>query len=685
LSKSTSIIYLVLFLVAFAAKFGYLHERSAWPDFSHPTLDSKYHDEWGLAIATDDWAGRTDALRDGPYFRAPLYAYFVAAVYRAGGHDYYSIRLIQILIGALSAILVFRLASLLFNHRVGWLAFFLYLGYWPVTYFENELLIPVLVVFLDLLALVLLVDAGRTEGRVKRPLVWIAAGVALGLSAVARPNVLLVVPFLLIWVWKQSSVNNRRTIRPLLLVLGAIVVVILPVTIRNAVVGNDFVPIASQGGVNFFIGNNPDSDGVRAVVPGTRADWWGGFDDTRDIAERERGRSLKPSEVSNYWYGEGFGYLAREPANAFRLYSRKLLLFFGNGEVSNNRQLYFVKRRSLVLGLMAINFAFVLGFGIIGIVLRNRGDGSSNLRKGLRLDRMLPLFFMIPYAVSVIIFFVTSRYRLPVSVLLVPYAAFALLWLYERFRRGDIRSAVVYSLIAVIVFAGSLANPLGVGGAAEARGFYTLGVDYSHSDYEKALEAFDESIAQDPSFAPAWKMRGWANYKMGRHVAATEDLLQAVRLDSSFVDALYTLGVVFQVRDQHDRAGPAYQRVIELDPEHKEALTNLADVHMRRGEYDLALPLIERSLEVDRTFPNAIFGLGSYYEHIGRFDDAKNQYSTIVHLPAGRLGLIRLLVKDGKLDEAKASLHQWASAYPQAPDIATLRRLVQEYGNRNAP
>jgi tetratricopeptide (TPR) repeat protein len=272
-----------------------------------------------------------------------------------------------------------------------------------------------------------------------------------------------------------------------------------------------------------------------------------------------------------------------------------------------------------------------------------------------------------------------------VSVLLVPYAAFALLWLYEAFRRRNIGPAVVYSLIAVTIVAGSLANPLGVGGAAEARGFYSLGVDYSHSDYEKALEAFDESIGRDPSFAPAWKMRGWANYKLGRHVAATEDLLQAVRLDSSFVDALYTLGVVYQVREQHERAGPAYERVIVLDPEHKEALTNLADVHMRRGEYELALPLLEGALEVDRAFPNAIFGLGSYYEHVGRSDEAADQYRAIAHLPAGRLGLTRLLVKDGKLDEADSLLNQWASAYPRAPDIATLRRLVRDYRNRSAP
>ena len=679
--KISVVTYVVLFALAFGIKLAYLQERSSWPDFAHPTLDSKYHDDWASAIASGEWIGRTADIQRQPFFRAPLYAYFVAAVYKVGGHDYYLIRLVQILIGALSAVLIYRLTSLLFGGTAAWIAFVLYAGYWPLTHFEGELLIPVLIVFLDLCAVLLIIEAGRRQ----RSTLWWGAGAVLGLSAIARPNILVVIPFLLFWIWRRgatSTTMERR--RSLLFVVLACAAVVAPVTIRNAVVGKDFVAIASQGGVNFFIGNNPESNGVRAVVPGTRADWWGGFDDTRAIAERAAGRELRPSQVSNYWFKEGVRYLATDPVDAVRLYARKLALFLGNGELSNNRQLYFARGRSLVLRILAVNFALILSLAVVGIIQRNRGAFSAS-QDSARLDRSLPLYFLVPYAVSVIIFFVTSRYRLPVSVFLIPYAAFGISWIVDKFRRAERGPAVRYLAMALVVLVASALNPFNVGGAGEARGFYSLGVDNSHTDFGKALEAFDESIERDPTFAPAWKMRGWVKYRLRSHVEATEDLVEACRLDSTFVDAFYTLGVVYQVRELHDRAGPAYERVIALDPEHKEALTNLADVRMRSGEYDAAFRLLERALKVDPEFANAVFGLGSYYEHTGQPDKAFEQYRAVLHLPAGRLGLTRLLVKAGRLDDAEAMLARWRSTYPDAPDIETLGRLLREYRERDQP
>ena len=38
-------------------------------------------------------------------------------------------------------------------------------------------------------------------------------------------------------------------------------------TVRNYAVGDDFVPIASQGGLNFYLGNNASADGMAALAP----------------------------------------------------------------------------------------------------------------------------------------------------------------------------------------------------------------------------------------------------------------------------------------------------------------------------------------------------------------------------------------------------------------------------------
>ena len=197
------------------------------------------------------------------------------------------------------------------------------------------------------------------------------------------------------------------------LALGTLAAV-LPVTIRNRVVGKDIVPIAWQDGGNFYIGNNPESNGTTAVIPGTRADWWGGFDDWRRIAIEDEGRGLQPSEISRYWYRRGFDFLAHDPGAATRLYVRKLQLLLGNGEASNQEQMYFERNRSAVLSRLPVNFAMILALSAFGLVwlLRVRD------RRALIMHAMAAT-----YALSVLIFFVSSRHRLPFAVFLIPGAA----------------------------------------------------------------------------------------------------------------------------------------------------------------------------------------------------------------------------------------------------------------------
>ena len=92
---------------------------------------------------------------------------------------------------------------------------------------------------------------------------------ALGLSAIARPNVLLFGPAIVVWL---AIVHRREALRALIYVAcvtTGCLLVILPITIRNYVVGKDVALIATQGGVNFYIGNNPQADGRTAIVPGT--------------------------------------------------------------------------------------------------------------------------------------------------------------------------------------------------------------------------------------------------------------------------------------------------------------------------------------------------------------------------------------------------------------------------------
>ncbi len=178
-----------------------------------------------------------------------------------------------------------------------------------------------------------------------------SAGLVLGLSAIARPSILILVP-VLPFVFRHAAAPRKGAEnepvrgygRPLWSSAGSLVF-ILPVLVRNFVVGRDFVPIASQGGVNFYIGNNPQSNGSQAMVPGARADLYGTYQGAIELAEKDAGRKLKPSEVSNYYTRKALDFIVTEPADAASLFFKKLYLFWAGIERSNDKYMQFFWKR----------------------------------------------------------------------------------------------------------------------------------------------------------------------------------------------------------------------------------------------------------------------------------------------------------------------------------------------------
>src|SRR5258706_416077 len=230
------------------------------PNFGMLAMDPLVHHEWAQAIASG--AG----MSAEPYFRAPLYSYALGGVYALFGAEPLWGRLFGASLGALTCYLVGRLGAELEDFRAGLIAAALVAAYWPLFYFDNELISVALENALGTAMLLALLVAGR---RRSKPL-FALGGLLFGLAAIARPTVLALAPALPVFAWLEARPPDRLRAAfaaSALIGIGA-AAAILPVTLRNAIVGGEFVPIATNGGMNFYIGNNPDSSGFTAVVPG---------------------------------------------------------------------------------------------------------------------------------------------------------------------------------------------------------------------------------------------------------------------------------------------------------------------------------------------------------------------------------------------------------------------------------
>jgi len=440
--------FVAVVLIALAIRVIYLVQLSHNPVFEYPILDEKIHHEWAsLSAAGKEWSVDPRTGESIAYFRAPLYIWFLAGVYKIFGSDPgFAPRLIQSILGALGCGLLLLLGARLFNRAVGILSGLAAAVYWILVYFDNDLLIVPLIVFVDIALVLLLVIAAEKR---RWPL-WAAAGALMGLSAIARPNILLFAPpvaLWILWIALRGGTGWKRGVGHALAFGLALLVPIVPITARNMIVADDAVLIASQGGVNFFIGNNRDTDGVTAVVPGTSSNWWEGYFATHAMAERALGHKPKPSEVSRHFFEKGLSFWKDEPKLAAYALMMKLRYFFCRQEYANNKCIYsFTEEFTPIIAWLPVGFWIIGPLGLLGLILSIAGIGVG--RSGGRL-RLFPLWgFILFYTLSVAIFFITARFRVPVIPFLIIYAAFGVHWLV---RRIAVRSFVAAAGAAVIL------------------------------------------------------------------------------------------------------------------------------------------------------------------------------------------------------------------------------------------
>ncbi|MGB5139223.1 MAG: glycosyltransferase family 39 protein, partial [Candidatus Zixiibacteriota bacterium] len=401
------------------------------PAFYFPQVDSLWHHLWAIDILKNNFWGAE------VYFRGPLYPYFLALIYAIFGVSTFAAKIVQAIGGAFICVLIYQLGRIAFTEQTGRIAAVIAAFYGPIVFYESELLIEWLAI---LLALAMLLVLLKHQSRLTIRAVFFA-GILGGLSAIARPNILVVYPLIALWLLLQnrSSLRSRTRIFAALAFTLGVILCILPVTVRNYVVGDDFVLISSQGGVNFHLANNPQADGLTMVMPEIHLNLaipWSDFvDTTHHFAESSSGKSLKPSESSAFWNSRAKDYIFANPLQFLSLTGKRLVYLFSGFENSDQADIYRFREYSPVLRSLIWNFGVKFPFGIVAPL------SIVGLVMAWRERRRLALLyiFIIGYIPTVILFLVTARHRLAVIVILILFAALAIERTFKSIRASDYR------------------------------------------------------------------------------------------------------------------------------------------------------------------------------------------------------------------------------------------------------
>ena len=554
----------------------------------HPLLQPSVTLDDGayVALATRV-AGGDLALAPEPYYLAPFYTYLLGAVFATSGGSLLAARVVQALLGVVAVWLVIDTATAWFNRRAGLIAGALAATTGLLVFNEALILQSSLDPFLAALALWAATRAfgAAAPGRETAGLRWfVVTGAALGMLSLNRPNAVVCAPAMALawWVGQRSHGAWRQSAA---LLLGAVLMV-APATLRNRIVAGEWVLLTSHGGLNFYIGNASGADGTWKAVPGITPSIAGQVADVRRLASDALGRPATAREASDHFYGLAWRDIAAAPGAWLGLLARKVALTLSAHDAALNHSFaYFAWDEATILRVLIVGPWLLVPLGLVGFVVA----APPARRRSYAAWLALP----VVYALTLVAFFVSSRYRLPLLVALAIGAGGGLAWVGDRIRAAAWRASARAILTCVAL--GALVQwPLGTddGRMSERMERIVSWVREGRVGEAEALLAQTESLHPDPALL---------HYRVGiglreRHdlAGAVAHLARAGQLAPGDADVALALGEALLASGRAGEAIRPLTLALHGATAPNEAAYHLAHAHAQLGQADAARAALAR-------------------------------------------------------------------------------------------
>ncbi len=543
-------IYLIL-LLGLCLRLVYIWEYSQLPEWTQLTVDNNFHHYWALTIADGNLLG------DTTYFRAPFYIYYLAAVYKLFGVSLWAVRLFGVLPGLLSIYITYLIGKYVYNKHTGLIAGTLHAIFPIIYYFESELLLDSLFMLLFQLAIYFYIKWWKEDSSK----ILFYSGFFFSLASITRPTALVIALFCLVIIF----VLKRYKLKQVLLFTLGLTLCIAPVFIRNIVVAGDAVLIASQGGINLYVGNNDAADGLSAVLPAPLGYNWH-IKQISYIAEKESHRKLSAIEISSFWAVKAFQWIQENPSRFLQLYTEKLYHNISNRKISNNRYLKQFFNKITVLKYNYLSFGILFCLSITSLLLTRREN-----KQALFIGSIIILYILLTS-----LFFFSSRFRLPLIPLYLILSAHTLLALRVLFKKNRKHASIILGV--TILFGLFSYYPVVTIPQGSASLLYTSqGLYYSAMGEQKqALALFKKANACEPDMP----------------------------------EGNLNIGATYLKLGQTDSALHYINREKMLHPLQSKGFTNAASIYYNLGMYDSALVQINKSLELEpyKVIANQLLG-----------------------------------------------------------------------------
>lgn len=394
-----------------------------------PQGDEHTFVEWAHSVAR----GSDETL---PY-QAPLYPTALGALERVGLDPTTDARLLQALLGLVTAGLAARIAfECTRDRRVALVAFLLAAFARPLIHAEGTLLREAASATV-LAAAALAYVRARTRGRLED---HAALGLPLGLGLVLRENFAVVALAVLAErVFVGVVRRERKTLGAVGVLLVAAALPVLPFDLKVARLGGGvhLLPNWNQGCV-FYLANRRDNPTQGSYAPPpfvTAGNPEGEVEGFESEASKRTGRELRGHEVGRFWLREGLHEVAAAPLLFMGRVVHRALASLAPFETAHQRDMELDAQGSWVLRAPLVDMGVLIGLALAGVGV------AALAGKGERAVLVLAAAWWLSLLVAAF----TTRYRVPATPLLAVLGAFG--------ARAIARSATTQPLVALALLA----------------------------------------------------------------------------------------------------------------------------------------------------------------------------------------------------------------------------------------
>jgi len=512
--------------------------------------DERIYHTWAMKIANGTYQSSS------VYEFAPLPAYLMALIYKIFSPDILYIRVLNIILGTLTCWFMYLIGREMANRIVGLCACLIACLYKPFIFYSIVPLKTSLSLFLFGSAIYLFVAILNERSMIKVLLLGLAGGLMLNV----RANSGIIIPVMLLIILLHRYREQRAHLKILsstfLLFIAGLSLSTSPFIVRNYRVAGKFALTTSQAGFNLYLGNNlqnPDPY-YRPAPFASPSPFEQGVQFTIEASRRTH-KTLTPQEASSYWGREIFRTALNHPTVFLWKLFQKTLALFNRFEPGDHYHIGFVSDYVRFFKLPFLSLWLILPLGMAGMTV--------SIYKSQKVLALSSIFFL--YALTLMLFFTNTRYRLPLLVILIPFAVMGIDCLLSFIKNRKPKGIVIYFSIAAAFL---IVEFLPIRGTDDMTPYYnTHAVILDEKGLKnQAIEYWERSSEMDKPPSAFANLALAGKYILKRDMGKAASYLDKIP-ESSFAAAAKheIMGDMMLLRGRIEKAVSAYQRSLEIN------------------------------------------------------------------------------------------------------------------------